>query len=171
MEKYARQAVSEGVKTPEDLRVGGDSEIYRVLNLHYNRNNHIEVWDPKVRKITTRKYALTLFALLFLLLLFSIWIFFDIFDCFLTDVVFFFGGDFCRFLITLGTSWSKRSRSSSRRSKVARTPSSRGRSRYTRWYRGSTTPCPSTSRAQTSWSSSSERAVRHQLPWWTIASR
>lgn len=43
IEKYARQAVSEGVKSPEDLHVGGDSEIYRVLNLHYNRNNHIEV--------------------------------------------------------------------------------------------------------------------------------
>jgi hypothetical protein len=43
MEKYARQAVSEGVKSAEDLHVGGDSEIYRVLNLHYNRNNHIEV--------------------------------------------------------------------------------------------------------------------------------
>ncbi|CAD1477201.1 unnamed protein product, partial [Heterotrigona itama] len=42
MEKYARQAVSEGVKNVDDLRVGGDSEIYRVLNLHYNRNNHIE---------------------------------------------------------------------------------------------------------------------------------
>ncbi|KAG7204304.1 hypothetical protein KM043_002122 [Ampulex compressa] len=48
MEKYARQAVSEGVKNAEDLRVGGDSEIYRVLNLHYNRNNHIEVWGPQV---------------------------------------------------------------------------------------------------------------------------
>lgn len=43
MEKYARQAVSEGVKSPDDLHIGGDSEIYRVLNLHYNRNNHIEV--------------------------------------------------------------------------------------------------------------------------------
>lgn len=50
MEKYARQAVSEGVKSVEDLRVSGDSEIYRVLNLHYNRNNHIEVWGPQVRK-------------------------------------------------------------------------------------------------------------------------
>jgi hypothetical protein len=49
MEKYARQAVSEGVKNAEDLHVGGDSEIYRVLNLHYNRNNHIEVWGPQVR--------------------------------------------------------------------------------------------------------------------------
>ncbi|CAH0550865.1 unnamed protein product [Brassicogethes aeneus] len=43
MEKYARQAVSEGVKNGDDLHVGGDSELYRVLNLHYNRNNHIEV--------------------------------------------------------------------------------------------------------------------------------
>lgn len=43
MEKYARQAISEGLKTPEDLHVAGDSELYRVLNLHYNRNNHIEV--------------------------------------------------------------------------------------------------------------------------------
>ncbi len=43
MEKYARQAVSEGIKAPDDLRVLADSEIYRVLNLHYNRNNHIEV--------------------------------------------------------------------------------------------------------------------------------
>lgn len=53
MEKYARQAVSEGVKNAEDLRVGGDSEIYRVLNLHYNRNNHIEVWEPQVRNTNT----------------------------------------------------------------------------------------------------------------------
>ncbi|XP_076268752.1 homeobox protein prospero isoform X1 [Rhynchophorus ferrugineus] len=43
MEKYARQAVSEGVKNADDLHVGADSELYRVLNLHYNRNNHIEV--------------------------------------------------------------------------------------------------------------------------------
>lgn len=43
MEKYARQALSEGLKTAEDLHVAGDSELYRVLNLHYNRNNHIEV--------------------------------------------------------------------------------------------------------------------------------
>lgn len=43
MEKYARQAVTEGVKCAEDLHISGDSELYRVLNLHYNRNNHIEV--------------------------------------------------------------------------------------------------------------------------------
>lgn len=43
MEKYARQAMSEGCKAAEDLTVTLDSELYRVLNLHYNRNNHIEV--------------------------------------------------------------------------------------------------------------------------------
>ncbi|XP_063703376.1 homeobox protein prospero isoform X2 [Culicoides brevitarsis] len=43
MEKYARQAVSEGVKNVDDIHITNDSEIYRVLNLHYNRNNHIEV--------------------------------------------------------------------------------------------------------------------------------
>lgn len=57
MEKYARQAVSEGVKNADDLRVGGDSEIYRVLNLHYNRNNHIEVWGPQVRNWTEHAQA------------------------------------------------------------------------------------------------------------------
>lgn len=45
MEKYARQAVSEGLQRSEDIHVNKDSEIYRVLNLHYNRNNHIEVSD------------------------------------------------------------------------------------------------------------------------------
>lgn len=43
MEKYARQALSEGIKNPEDIHVNMDSELYRVINLHYNRNNHIEV--------------------------------------------------------------------------------------------------------------------------------
>lgn len=56
MEKYARQAVSEGVKNVDDLRVGGDSEIYRVLNLHYNRNNHIEVnWPLYCAKFSEKK--------------------------------------------------------------------------------------------------------------------
>uniref|UniRef100_W4VRG3 Homeobox protein prospero n=1 Tax=Corethrella appendiculata TaxID=1370023 RepID=W4VRG3_9DIPT len=43
MEKYARNAVSEGMKNVDDIHVSLESEIYRVLNLHYNRNNHIEV--------------------------------------------------------------------------------------------------------------------------------
>ena len=43
MEKYARQALSEGAKSDTELHVSEDSELYRVLNVHYNRNNHIEV--------------------------------------------------------------------------------------------------------------------------------
>ena len=43
MEKYARQCLSEGLKHPEDIQVNLDAELYRVINLHYNRNNHIEV--------------------------------------------------------------------------------------------------------------------------------
>ncbi|KAL5008853.1 hypothetical protein ScPMuIL_014434 [Solemya velum] len=45
MEKYARQAIAEQTKHSEDIVVNNDSEIYRVLNLHYNRNNQIEVPD------------------------------------------------------------------------------------------------------------------------------
>ncbi|CAB3378990.1 Hypothetical predicted protein [Cloeon dipterum] len=48
MEKYARQAITEGVKSVDEIHVSLDSEIYRVLNLHYNRNNHIEVCGPQV---------------------------------------------------------------------------------------------------------------------------
>lgn len=58
MEKYARQAVSEGVKNADDLHVSADSELYRVLNLHYNRNNHIEVWGPQVRDAYRDIYTL-----------------------------------------------------------------------------------------------------------------
>lgn len=43
MEKYARQALSEGAKSDTELHVTEDSELYRVISLHYNRNNHIEV--------------------------------------------------------------------------------------------------------------------------------
>lgn len=45
MEKYARQALAEGVKSVGDLVVTKDDELYRVLILHYNRNNQIEVTD------------------------------------------------------------------------------------------------------------------------------
>ncbi|XP_014666946.1 PREDICTED: prospero homeobox protein 1-like isoform X2 [Priapulus caudatus] len=59
MEKYARQSISEGVKTIEELTaVTRDSELFRVLNLHYNRNNHIEVPDSfrKATELTMREF-------------------------------------------------------------------------------------------------------------------
>jgi len=43
MEKYARQAIAEGVKSVSELVVTVESELYRILVLHYNRNNQIEV--------------------------------------------------------------------------------------------------------------------------------
>lgn len=53
MEKYGRTALSEGIKNAEDIRVSLDSELYRVLNLHYNRNNHIEVRNLHPSTINT----------------------------------------------------------------------------------------------------------------------
>ncbi|MPC24423.1 Homeobox protein prospero [Portunus trituberculatus] len=43
MEKYARQSLSEGTKNADDISVTFESEIIRALNLHYNRNNHLEI--------------------------------------------------------------------------------------------------------------------------------
>ncbi|XP_057639299.1 prospero homeobox protein 2 isoform X2 [Chionomys nivalis] len=45
MEKYARQAISDGVTNPKMLVVLRDSEIFRVLNTHYNKGNDFEVPD------------------------------------------------------------------------------------------------------------------------------
>ena len=42
MEKYARQVLSDGLKNVSELVVSKDDELYRVLVLHYNRNNQIE---------------------------------------------------------------------------------------------------------------------------------
>merc|ERR1719219_2361462 len=35
MEKYARQALSEGVKSDTELHVTEESELYRLINVHY----------------------------------------------------------------------------------------------------------------------------------------
>jgi len=47
MEKYSRQALAEGAKNVTDLVVSTDCELYRVLVLHYNRNNQLEVRLPR----------------------------------------------------------------------------------------------------------------------------
>ncbi|KAJ7345001.1 hypothetical protein JRQ81_000951 [Phrynocephalus forsythii] len=39
MEKFARQAVSEGVMDSSGLIVTRDSELFRILNMHYNKGN------------------------------------------------------------------------------------------------------------------------------------
>jgi len=43
MEKHARHHLAEGIQNAEDLHVDIDSEIFRTLNSHYNRNNQLEV--------------------------------------------------------------------------------------------------------------------------------
>lgn len=55
MEKYARAALAEGLQTADEIQVAKDSELYKALNLHYNRNNHIEVWKEVSRLHCTLK--------------------------------------------------------------------------------------------------------------------
>uniref|UniRef100_A0A1I7X8D2 Prospero domain-containing protein n=1 Tax=Heterorhabditis bacteriophora TaxID=37862 RepID=A0A1I7X8D2_HETBA len=43
MDKYARQALAEGISSREEIVVTMESEIFKTLNQHYNRNNHIQV--------------------------------------------------------------------------------------------------------------------------------
>ena len=43
MEKYARQHLAEGIQHADELHVDCDSEIFRTLNSHYNRNTQLEV--------------------------------------------------------------------------------------------------------------------------------
>ncbi|KAI1721445.1 homeo-prospero domain-containing protein [Ditylenchus destructor] len=42
MEKYAKQAIAEGIRNKNDITVRTDSEIYKQLNQHYNRNNVVQ---------------------------------------------------------------------------------------------------------------------------------
>ncbi|XP_032200809.1 prospero homeobox protein 2, partial [Mustela erminea] len=45
MEKFARQATTDGVTNPKMLVVLRDSELFRALNMHYNKGNDFEVPD------------------------------------------------------------------------------------------------------------------------------
>uniref|UniRef100_A0AAZ3QNY9 Prospero domain-containing protein n=1 Tax=Oncorhynchus tshawytscha TaxID=74940 RepID=A0AAZ3QNY9_ONCTS len=58
MEKFARQAINEGVTTNEDLSVGRESELFRALNMHYNKANDFEVPERflEVAQITLREF-------------------------------------------------------------------------------------------------------------------
>lgn len=46
MEKYARQAINDGVTSTEELSITRDCELYRALNMHYNKANDFEVGTP-----------------------------------------------------------------------------------------------------------------------------
>lgn len=43
MEKFARQSINEGVTAADELAVGRDAELFRALNMHYNKANDFEV--------------------------------------------------------------------------------------------------------------------------------
>lgn len=43
MEKFARQAIVDGVSDMNDMSVTRDSEVFRALNMHYNKANDFQV--------------------------------------------------------------------------------------------------------------------------------
>lgn len=45
MERFARQAAREGPTSARErsLRLGRDTELYRILNMHYNKSNDYQV--------------------------------------------------------------------------------------------------------------------------------
>ena len=43
MEKFARQALSEGIDDINHIQVSRGSELFRALNLHYNKSNEFRV--------------------------------------------------------------------------------------------------------------------------------
>ncbi|XP_065144487.1 prospero homeobox protein 1a [Paramisgurnus dabryanus] len=58
MEKFARQSINDGVTGPEELSVSRDSELFRALNMHYNKANDFEVPERflEVAQITLREF-------------------------------------------------------------------------------------------------------------------
>ncbi|KAL4623901.1 prospero homeobox protein 1-like [Arapaima gigas] len=58
MEKFARQAINDGVTGAEELSVSRDCELYRALNMHYNKANDFEVPERflEVAQITLREF-------------------------------------------------------------------------------------------------------------------
>ncbi|XP_036449337.1 prospero homeobox protein 2 [Colossoma macropomum] len=58
MEKFARQAIVDGVSDVKDLAVTRDSELFRALNMHYNKANDFQVPDRflEVAEITLHEF-------------------------------------------------------------------------------------------------------------------
>uniref|UniRef100_A0A8C6KWT4 Prospero homeobox 1 n=1 Tax=Nothobranchius furzeri TaxID=105023 RepID=A0A8C6KWT4_NOTFU len=58
MEKFARQAINDGVTGADELSVSRDCELFRALNMHYNKANDFEVPDRflEVAEITLREF-------------------------------------------------------------------------------------------------------------------
>ncbi|KAK2878427.1 hypothetical protein Q8A67_019218 [Cirrhinus molitorella] len=58
MEKFARQAINDGVTGVDELSVSRDCELFRALNMHYNKANDFEVPERflEVAQITLREF-------------------------------------------------------------------------------------------------------------------
>uniref|UniRef100_A0A3P9D1I5 Prospero homeobox 2 n=1 Tax=Maylandia zebra TaxID=106582 RepID=A0A3P9D1I5_9CICH len=58
MEKFARQAIVDGVTDIKDMSVSRDSELFRALNMHYNKANDFHVPDRflEVAEITLHEF-------------------------------------------------------------------------------------------------------------------
>uniref|UniRef100_A0A3Q2DJW7 Prospero homeobox 2 n=1 Tax=Cyprinodon variegatus TaxID=28743 RepID=A0A3Q2DJW7_CYPVA len=58
MEKFARQAIAEGIRDVKEITVSRDSELFRALNMHYNKANDFHVPDRflEVAEITLREF-------------------------------------------------------------------------------------------------------------------
>ncbi|KAG1925896.1 prospero homeobox protein 1-like [Pimephales promelas] len=58
IEKFARQAINDDVVAADDIRVSCDSSLYKVLNMHYNKNNDFEVPERflEVTQIALREF-------------------------------------------------------------------------------------------------------------------
>ncbi|XP_046878137.1 prospero homeobox protein 1-like [Hypomesus transpacificus] len=62
VEKFARHALMEGVTNVRELTVGRDSELFRGLNMHYNKGNDFQVPDRflEVAGITLQEFYIAL---------------------------------------------------------------------------------------------------------------
>ncbi|XP_029301187.1 prospero homeobox protein 1a [Cottoperca gobio] len=58
MEKFARQSINEGVTASEEMVVSRDAELFRALNMHYNKANDFEVPERflEVSQLTLREF-------------------------------------------------------------------------------------------------------------------
>ncbi|XP_063043113.1 prospero homeobox 3 isoform X2 [Engraulis encrasicolus] len=64
MERFARQAVRDGVLAPREgaLRLGRNSELYRILNMHYNKSNDYQVPERflEVAELALREFFIAI---------------------------------------------------------------------------------------------------------------
>merc|ERR1712136_450457 len=64
MEKFARQALSEGIDDINHIQVSRGSELFRALNLHYNKSNEFRVPEKfiEVTRSSLREFFLAIRA-------------------------------------------------------------------------------------------------------------